>query len=325
MDFDTLLNAYLSWDYDAVMASFDAEGTWPPARESDGAPARVLASVAAPIAEHAVWSRTTNENLARLGLSFVPAYMWGRLAPLGDAPPEVLAGAAGSYEPAVVMAVLAAAKRQCGRAGLLAARESATVESLAGILDDAGVPEADVADVAAALRRAVTAADGAGRPLFTAIRAQPWPESPAGQLWRACDLLRERRGDSHVAVWVAHGFSAVAVNLLTELWDGLPLGVYTSLRRGWREDHIAAGVADLVARGLVADSRLTEAGRAARDELEARTDALEQPVLDVLGPDLDRVVEALDRFSGAVVEAGAFPPGTYRPLRASASSPAARP
>ncbi len=168
-----------------------------------------------------------------------------------------------------------------------------------------------MASAVAVLRRGLDAADGSGRMLFAGLRSLDWPDSPLGQLWRACALVREHRGDSHMAVWVAAGFGPVAINLLTELWFGMPLGVYTALRRGWSEEAIGAAVAELERRGLVAGGEITPAGRQLRDELEDRTDALEQPIVDAMGDDFEPVTRALDGWSAAVVATGAFPPGAY--------------
>jgi hypothetical protein len=37
------------------------------------------------------------------------------------------------------------------------------------------------------------------------------PGSPMGDLWRAADLVREHRGDSHVISWAVGGADAVEV------------------------------------------------------------------------------------------------------------------
>ena len=87
MDFETLLSAYLTWDYDMVMGLFDtAPETWPPPRPVGEPPARRLRDCMAPVGEHAIWSRKPNEVLAKLGLAFVPGYVWARAAYLGEPP-----------------------------------------------------------------------------------------------------------------------------------------------------------------------------------------------------------------------------------------------
>ncbi|MCW2613172.1 MAG: hypothetical protein JWN08_166, partial [Frankiales bacterium] len=119
-------------------------------------------------------------------------------------------------------------------------------------------------------------------------------------------LLREHRGDGHVAVVVAAGIGPVEANVLTELWTGMDLGAYTSTR-GWSPEQQATAVASLQARGWLQGGRLTDAGTAARVELEARTDVTERAVVDALGSDLDDVVERLDAWGALCIDAGAFP------------------
>lgn len=306
MDFETLLSAYLSWDYDMLMGSFEAApGTWPKPT-APTTPARRLRDVMAPIGEHAIWSAKTNGVVAKLGLAVVPAYLWGRAVGLGEPPGEVVAAALAVFEPRLTAAIYEHARSQCGRAGFVAAREEATIESLHEILGDV-----DVSEPLAVLRRGLAAADGSSRALYSGLRSLGWPEDAVGQLWRACDLLREHRGDSHQAVWVAAGLGPVTINLLTELWTGMTLGAYTAMRRGWSEDDIAAAVADLEGRGFVASGELTPAGRKFRDDLEDQTDALEQPILDAIGDDFEPAVRVLDQWSATIADSGAFPPGSY--------------
>jgi hypothetical protein len=131
--------------------------------------------------------------------------------------------------------------------------------------------------------------------------------TPLGDLWRAADLVREHRGDSHVIAWAVGGADAVEVLLLTEQWWGLPARAYCP-SRGWTAADMDADFARLARRGLMtADERLTDAGRAFREEIEVRTDELERPLLDALGDDLDELVTYLDAWSEAIIAAGPYP------------------
>jgi hypothetical protein len=310
-DFVTLLNSYLSLDYETMMASFETTPeAWPPVSPTNGSPARRLKNALAPLAEHAYWSRRTNETMAKLGLGFVAGYVYGRAAALGEPPAEVVVAALAVFEPQLLTAIYDEGRRLCGRTRLLSAREKSTIESLVEVLGDTDVTQ--VTEVVTVLRRGVDAAAGYGRALFSGLRSLEWPEHPMGKLWRACDLLLQHRGDSHTAIWLAVGLSPVSINLLTELWLGMPLGPYTSIRRGWSEESILAGLAELQSRDLVTDGELTAAGRQFRDELEAWTDTLEQPIIDAIGDDFEATVTSLRSWSAACAEAGAFPPGVFR-------------
>jgi hypothetical protein len=208
------------------------------------------------------------------------------------------------FEPALIASSYEEGRSKVAWREMVEARDRTTAESLRSILD---APDAEVRSVVEVLRRGLDAADGTGRPLFSGLRSRGWPEDPFGRLWRACDLLREHRGDGHIAVCVAAGFGPIEMNALTELSVGLPLRSYTSTR-AWTEAEMDAAVRRLEAANLVAEDQLTEAGRAVRDQIEDRTDALEERVLEAIGGDFDRVVEQLGAWSQAVIDADAFPP-----------------
>src|SRR5262245_3028657 len=166
---------------------------------------------------HAVWARRTNERLAGLGLDFLSAYVWGRAAALGEPDAGVVVSSFGVFEPGMLTAVYEQARSTVGRTPMLQARTEATIESLRAALGDV-----DVAPIADRLADAVRTADPTGRPLFAGLSRQDWPDDPVGRLWRACELAREHRGDSHIAASIARGLDPIAMNVITELWVGMP-------------------------------------------------------------------------------------------------------
>ena len=296
-------------NYDTAVRTFfqpPPPGTPVPEPVRHGRPPRRLRDAIEPLAMHDIWCRKTNERLATLGLDFLGAYVWGRAAARGEPPATVVVAAFGVFAPGLISATYEEARRRVGRAELLRVRTEATVESLREVLGDA-----DVTAVLAALRRGLEGAQSTGRPLFAGLRALAWPEHPIGQLWRACDLLREHRGDSHIAACISAGLGPVAMNILTELWVGMPLGSYTATR-GWSPAAIAATMARLEADGLVADGALTAVGRRFRDDIEQRTDAMEQPIIDAIGGEFALVVDELDAWSAKCIEAKAFSPNTLK-------------
>ena len=144
------------------------------------------------------------------------------------------------------------------RDDILAARAAGGAASLDAIAD-----ADECTAIADPLLRAVDTLDGLGRPLFSALRSLPVPSSPGGRLWRAAELVREHRGDAHLAALVAAGLDAVEANVLTERWLGFALGEY-SATRGFGADALAGGVGRLQARGWMEGDDLTDSGRAAR-------------------------------------------------------------
>jgi len=143
--------------------------------------------------------------------------------------------------------------------------------------------------------------------LFAALRSRPRLADPYGRLWRAADVLREHRGDSHVAACVAAGLDPVRMNVLAEVWVGYPVGEY-SASRAWPPARQAAAVAALEADGLLADGRITAAGSAFRERVEEATDLAQAELVAALGERLGPLAERLDAWSARCVEAGTFPP-----------------
>ncbi len=288
---------------DAVEAFFPARpaGTPVPAAVTGGSAARQLRDAIEPLATHPIWSRPVNEALAGLGLDFLSAYVWGRAAALGTPSCGAAAAAFAWFEPSLVGGVLTAGQVATGRDALVLVRDRETEASIGQVL----VNE-DLSGAADLLLRAATSIDPVGRPLFAGLRERPVPTSAAGRLQRAAELLREARGDAHVAVAVTTGLGPVEMNVLTELWLGMELGSYTGTR-GWSGEAVTTAVAGLERLGWLAHGDLTPEGFEARDRLEAVTDAAMVPALEVLGADLPALLVRLSGWGEQCVQAGAFP------------------
>jgi hypothetical protein len=291
-------------DYAEAVATFYAPrpaGTPQPEAVRHGGPARRLRDACEPIAMHAVWNRLTIERLAGLGLDFLASYVGGRAASLGEPSPPVVAATFAWFEPNLIAGLYETARAAVPREELVAARDAATTESLTAVL--AGDDPAEVADL---LADAAESADGTGRPLFSGLRGRGRPADPVQRLWWACDLVREHRGDSHVAVANAAGLGAIEMNVLTECWIGMPLLSYTSTR-AWPEAAMQTAVDKLTGRGWLRDGTLTNTGWAARADIEDRTDAAEHEIIAALGDRLDEVCDRLGVWGERCIAAGAFP------------------
>src|SRR5512132_433143 len=246
-------------------------------------------------------SPVSQDGVARPELK---SYFTSRGACMGQVPGEVVAAAFGCFNPKVVVPAVAAGWQITSREAVLQAREQGATAMLARVLGEQPEGLGRVIDL---LRRAADAAPWAGHPICCGLRSLGFPSHPLGVMWRAADLLREHRGDSHVIAWAVGGADAVEVLLLTEQWWGLPARAYTPTR-GWTAADMDAGFQRLTRRGLMGDDELlTDAGRAFREEIEVRTDTLERPVLEALGDDLEELLEHLDGWSEAVISAGSYP------------------
>lgn len=273
-------------------------------------PARTLRDALEPVATVCFWSEPAYDAYAALGLDFLQGYVYSRSCVLGEAEPSVAAAAFGVFEPGLVSGVLADARGVADLAAIRAAKESGAVAALRAVLgDDADAPE--VAEAAAILRRGCDAADPTGRALHAGLTALPWPDDPVGQVWHAATILREHRGDGHLAALVAAGIDGVAANHLTELWIGWDPLTYTA-SRAWSDEAMTGAGETLTARGWLADGRLTPAGEQARRTLEEATDRSVAPAIAAIGDDLDRVVAVLEPWGDRLVARGWFPPDPYK-------------
>lgn len=232
------------------------------------------------------------------------SYFTSRGASMGQVPGEVVATAFGCFNPPIAVLAVAAGWQMVSREAILDARQRGAVQMLQRILGDHPEGLERVTDL---LKRGVQAAPWAGRPIFSGLLSLGYPDSAMGAMWRAADLLREHRGDSHVITWSVGGVDAVEILLLTEQWWGLPARSYAPTR-GWQPADMDAGFERLERRGLMTgDEQLTDAGRAFREEIEVRTDELERPIVDALGDDLDELLDHLEGWSEAIIAAGSYP------------------
>lgn len=298
MSYDDVINAYFVPSPPGTVA----------APTVGASPARALRDAFEPLAMHAVWCRATNEALGALGLDFFGGYLWGRAAALGEPSPGVVVSSFAVFEPGLLSGAYAQARATAARDAVLEARTAATVGSLTAVIGDDTDGLAEVAD---ALQAAVSAADGVGRPLFSGLADQPWPDDPVGRVWHACEMAREHRGDSNVAVSLARGLGPVEMNILTELWVGYPLGEYTS-SRGWSPEVIQAAADGLRARGHLVGDQLSEEGRDFRAAIEADTDRADRVIVDALGDRAALVTARLAAWSQRCIEARAFPPSVHK-------------
>jgi hypothetical protein len=229
------------------------------------------------------------------------AYFGVRSAPMGKVPLEVVVATFYNFAPHLVAEAIPSIWESTTPEALLAARYSGVDAAYRRILGDAVVASAEMAEAAELAREATTVLSGLGRPLFAGHAALPWPEPPHLQLFHAQTLLREHRGDGHVAALMLAGLDAVGA-LVTHVatGEGLVLPMIRATR-GWTDEEWAAGEARVVARGLVQDGALTAAGQALRDQIEAQTDDAAAAPYEHLGEArVERLRELVRPWSKAI-------------------------
>ena len=297
-------------DYAEARAAFfqPRSADAPPAATAEWtSPARDLRDAIEPLATVCFWSEPAYEAYAGEGLDFLQGYVWGRASVLGEPASSVVASSFGVFEPGLIAGLYDEARTVCSLGQVRAAKESGAITALRQTI---GEPQS-LPRVVTALRRGAAAADPTGRPMHAGATSLPWPTDLLGQLWHACTLLREHRGDGHLAACVAAGLNGLEANLLTELRIGWEPMAYTS-SRGWPEDMMEAARDRLRSRGLFDGDGLTREGAELRDNIEKTTDRLLDPVVTAIGHDLPEVVDQLNAWSQQLVDKGWFPPDPYK-------------
>jgi hypothetical protein len=208
-------------------------------------------------------------------------YFAGRAAPMGAVGAGVVAATFYNFNPALVARSIPDAWQLAAPATVIEARYVA--------VDAACAPE--------------------GRPLYAGNADLSWPDAPHLVMWHALTLLREHRGDGHIAALAYAGLSGIeAIVTHTKTGNGF-LTEFAKSSRGWSEQEWTAAEAGLRARGLLdADGALTEAGQALRAQLETDTDRMAAAPWQRLGDErTEEVVRIAKAMSRAVAAAGAFP------------------
>jgi hypothetical protein len=164
----------------------------------------------------------------------------------------------------------------------------------------------DVAEPLALARRLCEGLTSPGRPLYAAHAQLEWPVDDLLALWHAATLVREHRGDGHVAVLTSQGVDPVEATLLDGAWSGKEK--FLKSTRGWSDEEFASGAGRLRDRGWFDEGGLTEDGKVARDGLEAATDAATLAPWEALGlEDTTRLAELVAPLGRAVLDSGVLP------------------
>jgi len=237
-----------------------------------------------------------------------PSYFPYRAAPLGAVGAESVASAFYSFSPRMVAEHTDPAWKIAIPEAVLRARVRGVDRAYRAIFGDR-VDSAELAELATLVRRAAEAANTAGRPLAAANAALDWPEAPHLQLWHAATILREHRGDGHIAALMVAGLDPVEALVSFAAIGAASVERFES--RGWSAEEWESARDRLTARGLVDADGATDAGRELRGTVEEHTDQLAAaPWQALTAAEVDRLVELLGEFWVAVLSSGLLPSET---------------
>ncbi len=238
---------------------------------------------------------------------FWMGYFAGRAAPMGPVGAEIVFATFYNFSVSHVSRAIPDAWTFAPPGAALEARQrgaSAVLQRAFARGDLAGAVEA----AAVLARAAAESAPMDGRVLFAANRALPWPQGPAAALWHACTLLREHRGDGHVAALAAAGIGGREANVLQAAAGLVPRDVFEVARR-YDDAEWDSVSARLIDRGLIGpDGKLTARGKDVKDDVEDRTDRLALTAYDCLDDEqLLQLLDALAPLARAVIATGDIP------------------
>ncbi|MFJ3617147.1 hypothetical protein ACIPSH_03225 [Streptomyces iakyrus] len=232
-----------------------------------------------------------------------------RAAALGPVGAGAVTAAFYNYKYELVARHVPAVWETAAPAQVLAARARAVDATLRRLLGGEALASAEMAEAARLALRAAEACSREARPLYAAHADLPVPEEPHLAYWHAATLLREHRGDGHLAALMSAGLDGLEA-LVTHTATGKGMNPkWVRTTRGWSREEWDAATERLRGRGLLAASGdLTDQGVALRRDIEQETDRLDRAPYEHLGPQgVARLTELAGVFAHAALVAGAFP------------------
>src|SRR5689334_6726451 len=245
-----------------------------------------------------------NEAMFALGFTnYWDTYFAGRAAPLGMTPPEVVDALFYNFAPGEVARHIPKVWRTTTPEAAIAARRVGCVNALRRVLgDDVGTPAfARATDL---LLEAATSAPFEGRPMYAALRALPVPHEVVARMFHAASLLREHRGDGHIAALMIEGVGGLEAHVLYALDMGMPAENFGRIHH-LPATQLAAVIDGMRDRGLIGDDGwLSAQGRAVKQRVEELTDDLAAKPYECLAPDeLAELMTTLEPLAAKLVAA----------------------
>ena len=236
-----------------------------------------------------------NEAMFALGFTnYWDTYFAGRAAPLGLASAEVVDALFYNFAPGEVARHIPKVWRTTTPEAAIAARQEGCVKALRRILGD-HVESDTFGRAADLLIKAAVSAPPEGRPMYAALRAFRVPEEVVARMFYAASLLREHRGDGHIAALMTEGVGGLEAHVLVALDMDLPAEKFGRLQHlpAVQLRAVTDGLRD---RGLVGeDGWLSDRGHDVKRRVEATTDNLAWKPYEVLDQDeLDELTHALE-------------------------------
>jgi hypothetical protein len=301
-------------------AAAESATAGPPGSNPAGAAAsaRLMWSLFEPVHMVSYFTAEPRQAFEQAGVrGFWRGYFAGRAAPLGEAGAAPVIAAFFSFAPVMVARGVPAVWTLITPGQALAVRQAGAVAALRRLLGEAPAALAATADRLAAV---AVGLEPGGHVLGAANGALPVPDEPLARLWHATTVLREHRGDGHVAALVAadlDGAEALALRAGVDLAAG---GAHSRESGGWTRDQLQpmrgwtdadwdAAAQRLASRGLLRpDGGATATGTELYQAVEDATDqAAARPWSRLAAADAVKLAEQLRPIARACAAALPFP------------------
>ncbi|MFE3174356.1 MarR family transcriptional regulator [Amycolatopsis sp. NPDC059090] len=269
--------------------------------------ARRMFELLEPICLVTFFADECNEELAALGhRTYWDGYFASRAAPLGRPPAEVVHAAFYNFAEGEAARHIPSAWETIPAEASVAARERGSAASVRRILGDELASSPGLVRAADLTAKAATSASTVGRPMYAGMRSLPVPSDPVARLWHSATMLREHRGDGHIAALVGARIGGTEAHILSALeMDIHPPESFGRVHH-LPKKRLAAVMDGLRERGLVdADGHFTDAGRELKQGIEDLTDELAAAPYEALtAAELDELIAVLEPITATLVAAG---------------------
>ncbi|MER6444520.1 hypothetical protein DEJ51_28265 [Streptomyces venezuelae] len=256
------------------------------------------------------FSPDLGKELATLGIKDpVAVNLASRSAAMGAVGPGTVTATFYNYRHDLIARHLPAVWDTATPEQVLAARLRAADSTLRRLLGPETIGSPEIAEAADLAMLATEGCTRHARTLYAAHADLPVPDAPHLRLWHATTLLREHRGDGHLAALLLAGLDPVEA-LISHTATGRGMSAkWIKAIRGWEQADLDAATERLRERGILdADGELTDEGKAVRERLETDTDRLDAAPYEHLGEEgLARLAELGSAFVTKAIGAGAFP------------------
>lgn len=240
-------------------------------------------------------------------------YFASRSAAMGRVGAGPVAATFYVFNPSLVAHFIPAAWEAASPADVVAARYRGVSAAWTRLLGEDVLVSDEVREAADLARAASAGCTVAGRPLYAAHADLDWPDEPHMALFHALTLLREHRGDGHVATLVGADLTGIEA-LVTHTATGKGFTrAAAQATRAWSDEEWSAAVAGLAQRGLMTpEGELTGEGVALRKAVERRTEECAYSSWESLGEaGTARLTELCRPLVTTALTNGAFPAGVF--------------